>query len=192
MATLVVIAAPGPTWAHTGGPRRGRGAGSRRAHAMGVVRWAPRRRAPLAGEAVRDADGGRRTTGAACPARRGTEALPRKPCSGAAARRSRGGPSSRTRPPPRGRQHSCITRWRKSPTIRETWPCAHSREAQSALSRGPIWVTPPPSVSTDEPFVELHERHSTAVLPMSNGAPPAASGTTWSTVRSAARWAGRW
>ena len=36
MATLVVIAARGPTWAHTGGPRRGRGAGSRRAHAMGA------------------------------------------------------------------------------------------------------------------------------------------------------------
>ena len=30
------------------------------------------------------------------------------------------------------------------------------------------------------PFMELQERQSTAVLPMSNGAPPAASGTTWS------------
>jgi hypothetical protein len=29
-----------------------------------------------------------------------------------------------------------------------------------------------------DPFVELQERHSTAVLPMSNGTPPAASGTT--------------
>jgi hypothetical protein len=38
----------------------------------------------------------------------------------------------------------------------------------------------------DAPFVELHDRHSTAVLAMSKGAPPAASGTTWSTVRSAA------
>jgi hypothetical protein len=38
------------------------------------------------------------------------------------------------------------------------------------------WATPPRSV--DAPFVELHDRHGTAVLPMSNGAPPAASGTT--------------
>jgi hypothetical protein len=36
------------------------------------------------------------------------------------------------------------------------------------------------------------ERQSTAQLPMSNGAPPAASGTTWSTVRSLAAWASRW
>ena len=35
---------------------------------------------------------------------------------------------------------------------------------------------PPPS--PDAPFLELHDRHSTALLPMSNGAPPAASGTT--------------
>lgn len=33
------------------------------------------------------------------------------------------------------------------------------------------WATPPRSV--DAPFVELHERQSTAVLAMSNGAPPA-------------------
>jgi len=38
------------------------------------------------------------------------------------------------------------------------------------------WATPPRSV--DAPFVELHERQSTEQLPMSNGAPPAASGTT--------------
>jgi hypothetical protein len=30
----------------------------------------------------------------------------------------------------------------------------------------------------DPPFVELHERHSTDVFEMSNGAPPAASGIT--------------
>ena len=37
-------------------------------------------------------------------------------------------------------------------------------KAQSAFSRGPIWATPPRSASTDAPFVELHDRHSTAVL----------------------------
>jgi hypothetical protein len=35
-----------------------------------------------------------------------------------------------------------------------------------------------PAPSVDAPFVELHERHSTAVVAMSNGGPPAASGTT--------------
>lgn len=35
-----------------------------------------------------------------------------------------------------------------------------------------------PTRSVDAPFVELHERHSTAVLVTSNGAPPAASGLT--------------
>ncbi len=48
--------------------------------------------------------------------------------------------------------------------------------ARSAGKRVATWATPPRSV--DAPFVELHERHSTAVLAMSNGAPPAASGTT--------------
>jgi hypothetical protein len=53
-------------------------------------------------------------------------------------------------------------------------------DERSALGRGglcvAVWATPPRSV--DAPFVELHERHSTAVFAMSNGAPPAASGTT--------------
>ena len=35
-----------------------------------------------------------------------------------------------------------------------------------------------PRSGSGAPFVELQDRHSTAVLPMSNGAPPAASGTT--------------
>lgn len=132
MATLVVIAAPGPTRAHTGGPRRGRGAGSRRTHAMGAVRWAPRRRAPLAGEAVRDADGGRCTTGAACPARRGTGARRRRPGRGAAVRGSRGGPSSPTRPPPRGRQRSCSTQLAKTP---QNW----RNPAACTQSPGAVW-----------------------------------------------------
>ena len=68
-----------------------------------------------AGEDARDADGGRRTTGAACPARRGTGARRRRPGSGAAVRGSRGGPSSRTRPAPRRRQRSCITPLAKTP-----------------------------------------------------------------------------
>ena len=65
--------------------------------------------------------------------------------------------------------------WRKPPKNRETRPRAHSREARSAGTCGALWATPPRSV--DAPFVELHDRHSTAVLAMSNGAPPAASGT---------------
>ena len=46
----------------------------------------------------------------------------------------------------------------------------------SGGKRGALWATPPRSV--DAPFVELQERQSTAVLPMSKGAPPAASGVT--------------
>ncbi len=48
--------------------------------------------------------------------------------------------------------------------------------ARSGLIGVALWATPPRSV--DAPLVELHERHSTAVLAMLNGAPPAASGTT--------------
>ena len=59
---------------------------------------------------------------------------------------------------------------------------------RSGRKRDAAWATPPRSV--DAPLVELHERQSTAQLPMSNGAPPAASGTTWSTVTWAAGWAG--
>ena len=52
----------------------------------------------------------------------------------------------------------------------------HAERSRSGRIGAAIRATPPRSV--DAPFVELHERHSTAVLPMSNGAPPAASGTT--------------
>jgi type I site-specific restriction-modification system R (restriction) subunit len=52
----------------------------------------------------------------------------------------------------------------------------HPVLSRSAGKCPPVWATPPRSV--DAPFVELHERHSTAVLAISNGAPPAASGTT--------------
>jgi hypothetical protein len=48
--------------------------------------------------------------------------------------------------------------------------------ARSGVIGADLWATPPRSV--DAPFVELHERHSTDVLAMSNGAPPAVSGTT--------------
>jgi len=41
-------------------------------------------------------------------------------------------------------------------------------------------------------LVELDDRQSTAQLVMSRGAPPAASGTMWSTVRSTAGWDARW
>lgn len=70
--------------------------------------------------------------------------------------------------------HASLHR-RKPPRIRETRPCAHSRWARSGRDRVPVWATPPP---VDAPLVELHERHSTDVLPTSNAAPPAASGTT--------------
>jgi len=75
------------------------------------------RQRPLAlpGEAARDADGGRRTTGAACPARRGTGSRRRRPGSGAPVRGSRGGRPSRTRRAPRGRQRSCSTPLAKMP-----------------------------------------------------------------------------
>ena len=90
-------------------------------------------RAPLApvGEDARDAGGGRRTTGAACPARQGTGARPRRPGSGAAARGSRGGPSSRTRPSPRG-QRSCSTPLAKTP---QNW----RNSAACTQSRGAVW-----------------------------------------------------
>ena len=78
----------------------------------------------------------------------------------------------------------------KTPITGETRPCAHSREARSGGICVALWAIPPRS-SEDAPFVELHERHSTDVLATSNGAPPAASGMTSSTVRSAAGWAGR-
>ena len=55
------------------------------------------------------------------------------------------------------------------------WPHKPSKVARSAGRCVSTWATPPRSV--EAPFVELHERHSTAVLAMSNGAPPAASGT---------------
>ena len=152
------------------GPDRG-------AHAPRFLGCGHRRPAPPAREGARDADGGRRTTGAACPARRGTGARRRRLGSGAEARGSRGGPSSRMRPAPRGCRQSCLTPLAKTPQERAKLGRVHTvARARSAGKRVAIWATPPRSV--DAPFVELHERHSTAVLAMSNGAPPAASGTT--------------
>lgn len=48
--------------------------------------------------------------------------------------------------------------------------------SRSGRVRSALWATPPRSV--DAPLVELQERHSTEVLAMSKGAPPAASGVT--------------
>ena len=48
----------------------------------------------------------------------------------------------------------------------------------SAPTASEISSSQSPPWSVDAPFVELHDRHSTAVLAMSNGAPPAASGVT--------------
>ena len=178
MATPRVIAARGPTWAPTGGPGRGRGAGSRRAHASGAVRWALRRPAPPAGEDARDADGGRRTTGAACPARRGTGARRRRPGSGAAVRGSRGGPSSRTRPPPRGRQRSCITPLAKTPENGETRPCAHSRGRGLRERRTRVWGPPvgPSFVHEARSVGRVARAAQHAGVGESNGAPPAKRG----------------
>lgn len=95
--------------------------------------------------------------------------------SGAPVRGLRGGPSSRTQPPSRGRQRSYITSLAKTPEKREK---PGRRNTVARRGRGGVclllWATPPPG---DAPFVELHERHSTDVFAMSNGAPPAASGT---------------
>ena len=100
--------------------------------------------APPAGEGARDADGGRRTTGAACPARRGTGARRRRPGSGAAVRGSRGGPSSRTRPPPRGRQRSCITPLAKTPqNSRNSAACTQSAGAVSGAAASPMGYPAP-------------------------------------------------
>ena len=79
--------------------------------------------------------------------------------------------------------------WRKPSKTGETRPCAHTRAAPVSEPPSSDGLPRPPSV--DAPLLELHERHSTDVFATSNGAPPAASGTTWSTVRSPARWAGR-
>ena len=84
VASRRLIAARRPTWARTGGRRRGRGAGSRRSRASGARRRAVRRHVAPLGEDANDADGGRRTTGAACPGRRGTGARRRRPGSGEA------------------------------------------------------------------------------------------------------------
>ena len=59
---------------------------------------------------------------------------------------------------------------------RETRPRAHIWEARSSRSAEPACGYP--RSASDAPLVELHDRQSTAQLPMSNGAPPAASGTT--------------
>jgi hypothetical protein len=86
------------------------------------------------GEDARDADDGRRTTGAAGPARRDTGARHRRPGSGARGRGSRGVPSSRTRPSPRACQRSRIARWRKCAKNPETRPRERTRRAPSQRS----------------------------------------------------------
>lgn len=75
------------TWADLGAHGR---TSPRRARTSGALRG-PRRSpvAPVA-EAAPGADGGRRTIGAACPARRGTGVRCRRPGKGAAVRGSRG------------------------------------------------------------------------------------------------------
>ena len=118
------------------GPRRGRGAGSRLARGPGASRWDDRR--PLAPLAKTH---GTRMVGVAPPARHAPPTkVPgvrrRRSGSGAAARGSREGPSSQTRPPPRWRQRSCISPLAKPPRKGETRPRAHSRAAQ-------VWRHPP-------------------------------------------------
>jgi len=58
----------------------------------------------------------------------------------------------------------------------ETRPRAHDWEART--SRRTVFACGDPRSASPAPLVELHERQRTAQLPMSNGAPPAASGTT--------------
>jgi len=58
-------------------------------------------------------------------------------------RGSRGGPSSRTRPPPRGRQHSCVTPLAKTPDkVRNSAACTQSGGAVFQESRTRVWVPP--------------------------------------------------
>lgn len=66
----------------------------------------------------------------------------------------------------------------RSPTgiIRETRPRLHNGKARSSGSAEPACGDP--RSPSPAPFVELHERQSTAQLARSKGAPPAASGTT--------------
>ena len=92
----------------------------------------------------RDADDGRRTTGAACPARRGTGARRRRPGSGATGRGSRGGPASRKRPSPRGRRRSCSTPLAKTP---QNW----RNPAVRTQSGGAVSVQPWPHMGYPTP-----------------------------------------
>jgi hypothetical protein len=97
-----------------------------------------------AGEDARDADGGRHTTGVACPARRGTGARRRRRGSGAGVRGSRGGPSSRTRPLPRGRQRSCITPLAKTPEkARNSAACTRLGGASQRSAASPMGYPAP-------------------------------------------------
>ena len=88
------------------------------------------------GEDAKDADCGRRTTGAACPARRGTAARPRRPGSSATGQSSRGGRALRTRPSPRGRRRSCSTplaktlQEQRNPAVRTQSPGAVCGQAR--------------------------------------------------------------
>jgi hypothetical protein len=102
----------------------------------------PRNVAPV-GEDAKDADGGRRTTGAACPARRSTGARRHRPGSHAAVRGSRGGPPSRTRPPPRGRRRLCSAPLAITPKTTETWEQPRLPGAGSPACR-PLRRPPPP------------------------------------------------
>ena len=92
---------------------------------------------------------GTRMVGVAPPARPAPpaevrELARRRPGSGAAVRGSRGGPSSRTRPPPRGRQRSCITPLAKTPeNRRNSAACTQSRGAVWARSRAPMGYPTP-------------------------------------------------
>ncbi len=101
--------------------------------------------APVGG-GVTDAADGRRTTGAACPGRRGTGAVRGRPGSGAAARGSRGGPPSPTPPQPRGRRPSGSTPLAKTPKRLETRADFGLPGAGSGACRAVRGPTPPPAL----------------------------------------------
>ena len=94
---------------------------------------------------------------------------------------------------PRARFRIPVSGWSK---------CVH--EAAAFESKGAyatalilaVWRRAPrhtgdPTLVGRRALVELRERDCTDAFAMSNGAPPAASGMTWSTVKSEAGWAGR-
>ena len=128
---------------------------------QGRGQGAIRRPGAPVGEGARDADGGRRTTGSACPVRRGTEL-------GAEGRAVARGCEDRAEGHRRGRGH-CLEvvsahtspHWRKPPKRRQTRPRAHDWEARTSRSAGPACGYPRSTLR------RVHEARSVGRVPRS-------------------------